>query len=330
MSITNVQTHLQEGVDLTALTQGHFRDIFVLRIPFRIRVGKLKKFRYDEEIDIWIRNAGFPRGTTSLQAMQQIHKSKVLTHPYNPAFSEAIVVNHKLKVGDDVLRAIVAHFTAQKEGPIRVEVQHFKALSAFNDWIVAFHHATNELFGMTAIHTLSSMEFFDALRFEITLVCDPSSELNDEDILNFCESKIEKELIAGEQFHGEWDDLPDDRLERLNEVLRLHKRFIFYEFALEAKTKMIEEDERAALLYSVIALEAAHAAYLKLCLADKFQHIDDERERFSKVQKLGNDLLREQGLMTVFQLTPIIFMESADRPTPEEIESCRGAISLRK
>ena len=153
--------------------------------------------------------------------------------------------------------------------------------------------------------------------------------MNDEDILNFCESKIEKELIAGEQFHGEWDDLPDDRLERLNEVLRLHKRFIFYEFALEAKTKMIEEDERAALLYSVIALEAAHAAYLKLCLADKFQHIDDERERFSKVQKLGNDLLREQGLMTVFQLTPIIFMESADRPTPEEIESCRGAISLR-
>ena len=40
-------------------------------------------------------------------------------------------------------------------------------------------------------------------------------------------------------------------------------------------------------------------------------------------------LLREAGLSAFYQLTPVLFMDEAERPSPEDLDACGKGITIR-
>jgi hypothetical protein len=327
--VSTLFTAVTEGVDLSAVTEENIRVAFVVRLPFRVRLGMLRRYVYDDQFEIWIRNkVDLPPGTTFQQAMPHMKTGEGRLQP-DLLFSEALILNRKVKVNSDSLEAV--RRTTNKDGvlPIECDKKYFLALKVLNDFLVAFHTATKEMFGGTAISRLSNMEFFNRLRFEITLICPAGAEVDAELAEELLNSRVEREVLGVQQFAGEWGDVAEDRLALIQKALELQERFIFHEFAFEAKSRMVEQDYVGALLYAVVAFEGAHAAYLKLGLDRKFSFITDERERGKVVDEHAERLLKEAGISAVYRLTPVLFMDEEERPSEEELEQCGKGITMR-
>jgi hypothetical protein len=182
------------------------------------------------------------------------------------------------------------------------------------------------LFGGQALARLTNMELFDSMKCEIAYVGRFGQVPNWSECFKFADSCGS---IVLQQVHGDFGDLPLTLLEGIKRSLDLKHEYIFYEFALDAKTRMANKDYVAALLYSVIALEGAHAAMLRLGLQSRFMHILDEEERNKVVESRVADLLRTEGLFVLNQLTPFLFMEENERPSANEINACATGITMR-
>jgi hypothetical protein len=327
--MSTVFTAVTDGVNLSAVTEENVRIAFVVRLPFRIPLGRLRRYVYDDQFDVWIRNKiDLPPGTTFQQAMPHMRTGEGRLEP-NVLFSEALIVNRKVKVKPDSLESVRKITKNDELPPIECDKMYFLALKALNDFLVAFHTATKELFGGTPISRLSNMEFFNNVRFEITLICPDGKEVDAalaEELLN---SQVEREFLRGQQYNGEWGDVPEERLALIQKALELQERFIFYEFAFEAKCRMVEQDYVGALLYAVVAFEGAHAAYLKLGLDRKFSFITDERKREKVIDEHAERLLKEAGISAIYRLTPVLFMDVDERPSEEELEKCGKGITMR-
>ena len=84
---------------------------------------------------------------------------------------------------------------------------------------------------------------------------------------------------------------------------------------------MFHSNTVGALLYAVFALEAAHGSLVQDRLAKLIPN--------GKGDGLAASMLREQGLTTMYQVTPYLFMDASDRPTPEMIDECSKGITMR-
>jgi hypothetical protein len=318
-----------KGIDLSTITEDNIRVAFVVRLPFRLRLGRHRRYIYDDQFEIWIRNkVNLPPGTTFQQAMPYLKTAAGQLSP-DILFSEALIVNRKVKVNPASLEPVRKTTKNDEIPPIECEKKYFLALKALNDFLVAFHTATKEMFGGTAIRRLSNMEFFNRLRFEITLICPAGAEVDTELAEELLNSQVEREIVVGHQFTGEWGDVAEDRLGFIQRALELQEIFIFYEFAFEAKSRMVEEDYVGALLYAVVAFEGAHATYLKLGLDRKFSFITDEGEREKVVNERAERLLKEAGISAIYRLTPVLFMDEDERPSEEDLEKCGKGITMR-
>jgi hypothetical protein len=79
------------------------------------------------------------------------------------------------------------------------------------------------------------------------------------------------------------DDAPQNTLERVQDYVGLHQRFLYYQFVLDAKSRMVEGDYVSAILFAVVALEGVHSAILQISLKDQFKQsiVNDEDLRIA-------------------------------------------------
>lgn len=328
--MTTAVTFAMSGLDLATAKPENVRSIFILRLPFRLRVGTLRKFTYDDTYQVWVRNRlDVPAGTKHEEFHKKIADPANRRARFDLAFSEVMIVCNRVNVDQGTVQAIINNLDGKGGDPVAYDNKPFKALGVLNDFLVAVHTATGELFGGRPLCKLTDSMFFDCLRFEFTLLCRPEMELDDEYATQLFDTHVDREFIKGQQFFGEWGDWPADKVAGIEQAIRQQDQFIFYEFAFESKSRMVDREFVPALLYSVVALEGAHAAFVKQSLQAKFAFVENERDRSRLVEEHAERLLREAGLTTLYQLTPFLFMEQDERPTLEELEECGKGISIR-
>jgi hypothetical protein len=209
--------------------------------------------------------------------------------------------------------------------------RHFAAHSALNDAIVAYHSATQVLFGGHAVERIFQHEWFDRLRYVHMVLCPPDYELSASDIVEIFDTRGEREFIqTGGQFSGELTDLDEATLAKVPEFVQRHRRFLFYQFALDAKARMVESDYVSAILFAVVALEGVHAALLQICLDRNLKNaIPDQDERAKIVEEKANKLLLDVGLSEMVEITSLVFLSDSDRPNFDDIRACKVGIKIR-
>lgn len=315
---------IADGTDLEAINKQNIRAGFLLDLPFRLRVGELRRFSFDLEgptgtTELCIRNqVNIPAGTDLNQVIVGLFPSG----GFRRAFSQALIILDRPQIKDEELKAI-------QDASRQPDIHHggltsnaFHALKSLNAFLVAYHSATGQLFGGKHLHKLSDMHFFDNLRWQLTILCPEDHHFQDEELLEIFDLKPEKEIRECDQFTGELDDLlPEVTISRLGDSISHYADYLFYEMAFEAKVRMIERDFIGALLLSVVALEGAHAAFLRSSLTQKLPT--------DNADQLIANMLRDAGLYNLYQVTPFILMDDQERPSIAQLEACGRGITMR-
>jgi hypothetical protein len=163
-----------------------------------------------------------------------------------------------------------------------------------------------------------------------TVLCPAEYELTDCDLEQLLEARGEHEIITGGQFVLDLADASEDQLANLEKSLQLHRDYIFYQFALDAKSHMVQRDFMAALLYAVVALEGAHAVVLQLCLRRRAAEvIIDEGQCDKFVEEKANKLLMDVGFSAMLEMTSLLLLDKEDRLSANDIKACQQGITIR-
>jgi hypothetical protein len=232
---------------------------------------------------------------------------------YSPLWSEAIVFVPNPHVPDEVIDAL-----RKGEAKVPSERNLFRTHSAFNEFICAYATAANQLFGGAPLRMLTDMEFMDSLYMEAAFLSPPGYDLTDHDIEDVFSWKPEREFVKiGGQLSGDLDDLPATTLASIGHAHQNFREHAFYEIAFKAKTEMVGRDPIVAIMLACAALEGVHAELLRQATKSKIS------------DGLMSNLLREQGIHTLIQITPRLFMPEDARPNDEAIKRCVDALEKR-
>ncbi len=316
----------------SAVTKANVRTVFILRLPFRVRVGTLRRLRMDPSLEVVFRNkVPIPKPLVE-NDWHMLLWDGTKARPREELFTDVLIVDSKPEATDEQAAAIVALLKEEnKSGMPDYKKRYFVAHEALNDAIVAYHTATNHLVNGYAVERLTDTEFFSALRYEHTLLCPGDYQLTDTDLDQLLEARSEREFISkGGQFGLDLADATEDQLAKLDRSLQLHRDYIFFQFALDAKSHMVQRDFMAGLLYAVIALEGAHAVVLQLCLRKKAAAVyPDENQCDKFVEEKANKLLMDVGFSSMLEMTSLLFLDDADRLNPDDIKACQQGITIR-
>ena len=126
------------------------------------------------------------------------------------------------------------------------------------------------------------------------------------------------------------DEVPADQLARIHRYAQLHQRFLFYQFALDAKSKMVEQDFVSAILFAVVALEGVHSALLQMRLDRRMAaSITDSDIRAKQAEATANRLLKDVGFSESIEMTSLLFLDAEDRPPEDQMRKCKLGITIR-
>lgn len=290
-----------------------------MHLPFRLRVG------------VWYRDTLAARGRHfSLWLLNRVAIAPdkpagmqlPIGKPFSDLWTEALLVLEDPVVSDESLALL------RQSQPDTVGQNYpsgmgetFYAMEALNHFVIGYATATKQLFGGAPLRIFRTTDFFDFLRWDVTILGPRDETLNDETARMIFDLKADREWRATGSITGDLDDLPDETLGQINRSIALHKDFIFYQFAFEAKAKMVAGDYAGALLMAVAALEGVHAAYVDEVLSSKLPA--------DASPSLPDEFLRELGMTLCNRLTPYIFMEEDERPGADLIAQAERALRFR-
>jgi len=313
---------LQFGtLNIARLTKDQVRVGFILRLPFRLRVGKLRRFNYDGEspFEVCFRNTlDIPKGTDTSEVILQLQDG------YEELWTDALIIVERPKVQESDLEALRKSDESPEPARTNLTGNAFQAIKALNHLIIAYSTATKQLWGGKPLCTLSDTEFFERLRWEITILCPEGHMLQDADILQLFNLRPDRALLRSGTSTGYLDDLSEEELVDIGGSLFRQQEFIFYEYAFQAKSKMAQRDFVGALLMAVIALEGVHGAFVRHMLTQQLRPLGAKCTK-----ELVGNFLRNEGLHTLSQLTPFLLMEDSERPSREALEACAKGIEMR-
>ena len=303
-----------QGVDIESLTKDQIRVAFILRLPFRLRVGRLFHFCADIDgpFEISCRNSlNLPPGTGSLEALRHVRRS------YEVLWTDALIIMGRPRVEESDLQAIREAAESTEPAQTNLTRNAFKALGALNQFIIAYSTSAKQLWGGRPLKELTKIEFFERLQWEITILCPESHVITDTAKSELFDLRPEREITQLGGLTGELDDLSNEELSDIGGAIARQKEYVFYEFAFQAMSRMATDDVVGALLMAAIALEGVHAAYVRHMLSDQIDPY------------VLNNFFREQGFMTLCRLTPSLLMEENERPSRELLRACVKGIQMR-
>lgn len=315
-----------------SVTKANVRTVFILRLPFRVRVGTVRRLRMDPTLEVVFRNKFPIPKPIGDDGWHKLLWDGTKPRPRKELFTDVLILDSKPEASDEEAVALAAWLKDEAKGGMPdYNKRYFAAHEALNDAIVAYHIATNHLINGYAVERLTDTEFFSALRFEHTVLCPAEYELTDADLEQLLEARGEREFIStGGQFGLDLADASEDQLAKLDKSLQLHRDYIFYQFALDAKSHMVQRDFMAGLLYAVIALEGAHAVVLQLCLRKRAAEVIlDEGQCDKFVEEKANKLLMDVGFSAMLEMTSLLLLDKEDRLSPDDIKACQHGITIR-
>ncbi|MCE9507848.1 MAG: hypothetical protein K8R48_05985 [Alphaproteobacteria bacterium] len=309
-----------EDFNINAITKKNVRIAAWLKLPFRYRTGDLFHLDIDESagIDIWIYNRfPIPEGESYEKTHQRLHEAgykRGVDYPRD--HSEAIIILKNPQV-----TSLRQENLTSDDGfsPPAVQLPYFRVLQILNEFTCAYATTTNELFGGAALKPLSNAEFFDSLWAEVTLLCPHDYNIQEPEILEMVQWVPERDFRVISTRHGEVSDLPKEKLE-IKPVLKKIRDHAFHELAFKAKVEMVSHEPITALVLICAAMEGAHAAFL---------HQAIKRMPGEYQESLVNQLLREQGISTLVQITPKIFLPVDKQPNVKTLKECVSALQAR-
>lgn len=309
---------IAEGFNLKSITDENIRFAYVIRLPFRLRVGRFYRaslaFR-KHSFEISLRNR--------IVSPPNIPIEKVISsvESYDELWTDALVVIQNPKLDERAIERVRNWDPEEGNFPLLAIGHEFEAMQALNHFIIAYATTTKNVFGGTPLRLFRSPEFFDFRKVGITIIGPAEEALTDEDITNILNWRPNIKMRSLGAIQGDLHDFQVEDLAAIEKAMALQKDFIFFEAAFEAKSKIIIGDYVGALLMSVVALEGVQAALVQHELGLRLSH--------SKDKQLPDEFLKELGLSLCNRLTPYLFMTAEERPSPELIQECAIGIKFR-
>lgn len=322
-----------DEVDLKNVANIQIYKGFILTLPFRIRTGKIFSVQIGDSFDVIFRNRlDIPYGTSPDEVLDLMWVDKKF-RPREQFFTEALIIDKNVTVTKDFRE----HFDALTDSGSDQKIpdsktRYFEAITSLNDAIVGYHHATNSLFGGTVVERLTIQTFFERIRYLHTIVSPSGYELSHADLFEILDARSEREFvqIGGQFATSQMDDVPAEQLDSIQRYAKLHQQFLFYQFALDAKSKMAEQDYVTAILFAVIALEGVHSALLQMRVDRQVaESITDTTIRTKKVEATVNRMLKDIGLSESLEMTSLLFLDGENRPPEDEMRNCKLGITIR-
>jgi hypothetical protein len=324
MGIVNTTTLYEANFEFASATADHVHYAFALRMPFRFRVSSPYHCHFENRgarYDIWIRNGPIPESASGIALHPLIRNGGTV----EDLWSMVMVIPNKSGVTEAEVGA-VRRCDGNVDG-LQFGSRHkqfFPVMQALNAFIIGYQSATGEMFGGHALQLMTTCEYMNSIAWEITLVGIPLSHWSSDTIHKLFDLKAAREFRTGGSLTGELFDLPGEKLSAIPQAIDRLNDFYFYELAFEAKTKMVSEDYVGALLLAVAALEGAHGAFVTTVLGSRLP-----TDRTGDDKNLEDSFLKELGFSLCNKLTPYLFMDAAERPTDEVIQSAATAVKYR-
>lgn len=322
-----------EDLDIKNISDFQVHKGFILTLPFRLRIGSFLSIRVGDAFDVIFRNClDIPYGTPSGEMEKLMWEGKKF-RPREQFFTEVLIIDKNVPVPKDFrdqYLAFIENNSVQKM-PNSKE-RYFEALTALNDVIVGYHHATNSLFGGAVVEQVSSRIFFERLRYLHTIITPSGYELSQTELTEILDTRRGKQFkqIEGQFSVDQLDDVPPEQLELIQQYAELHQQFLFYQFALDAKSKMAGNDYVTAILFAVIALEGVTSVLLKMKIDSRLaSSMPDAIARAKQVEVIAEQLLKDMGLSKSLDMTSLLFLEVEDRPSENEMKKCKLGITIR-
>lgn len=324
---------LPDEFDVASAADLQVCNAFILTLPFRLRTGPFFAVPIGESFTAIFRNTlDIPQGTLQEDVDNLLWEGKVF-RPREQFFTEALVLDKHPALSPEFRQKFIAFLADSDNNKMpRTEARYFKALESLNDAIVGYHHATKSLFGGTVVERLTAPMFFPRLRYLHTIVCPSGYELSNSEVVEILETRGDRTFtqVEGEFTTGELDDAPADQLDLVQRYTQLHQRFLFYQFALDAKSKMVEQDFVSAILFAVVALEGVHSAVLQMRLDRHMaESITDPDIRTKQVEATAKRLLKDVGTSESLEMTSLLFLDAHERPSEDEMRQCKLGIRIR-
>ena len=174
--------------------------------------------------------------------------------------------------------------------------------------------------------------FFERLRYLHTIVSPAGYGFSEKELIEVFDARAERELrqVPGMFTTHQLDDLTEAQLGKIQHYTELHQRFLFYQFALDAKSRMVGRDFVSAILFAVVALEGVHAAVLQMHLDRRLaDSITDAGARAKRAEAMANQLLLEVGFSDTVEMTSLLLLDPVDRPPEDEMQKCKLGITIR-
>jgi hypothetical protein len=322
-----------DDLDFKTVVDIHVYNGFILPLPFRLRTGPFFSVHVSDSFDVILRNRlAIPHGTPSDDVLRMMWEGKNF-RPREQFFTEALVLDKNPLVTANFRGEFVAYMESTGDHKMPgTGARYFEATTSLNDAIVGYHHATKSLFGGTAVERVTQPAFFERLRYLHTIVCPSKYELSQENLIEVLDARGEREFtqLAGQFTTSQLDDVPASQLAQVQRYAQLNQRFLFYQFALDAKSRMVEQDYVSAILFAVVALEGVHSALLQMRLYRQMAaSITDADIRAKQAEATANRLLKDVGFSESLEMTSLLFLDPEDRPREDELRNCKLGITIR-
>jgi hypothetical protein len=296
-----------------------------------VRAGKLLKISLDAAFAVIFRNQiDIPHGSTQDEVHRAICAGDVPCR-VDDLCTDIVVVDHKPAVDDALAKRFASFLQSERNGtPPQEMARYSPAAAALNDGIVAYYSATQLSGGTRSVARLTFNEFLASLRHADTVICAPDYEFSDDDIEHILGEDGRPSITAAESVDLDLADCAPAQLASIERYVHFHRKFIFYQFALDARSRMHDGDYVSALLFAIIALEAAHAIVLRMCLESKLATvIADRNQRAKHASERAENLLVRAGFSAMVELTSTVLLDDRDRPKVDDVIACQRAITIR-
>jgi len=334
-----------------SLTKANVRFATHVLLPFRLRTGPFRRFVCDAQRkdEVCLRNkVVVPSGD---QPNDLVLNDIIEANANADLMTEAFVVEGSPQPTKDEVASIrecvspmspAEWFDAMKGriaagdhrlsfSPLDIGLRHnphwpkrsdSSALTVLNKFLVGYERATDDRGGIPPLRRLTSADMVVYTSVHWLIICDTGYHLADAEIMHLLDVAKTAELYKKVLSPSQLLDLPEDILARVPDTIAERGHYLFQEFAFEAARHWQALDLLLAVVYAVLALEGAHAEFLRAVMSGRL-------DPGLNADELTTDLLRKLGLSTLFKLTPSLFMDEAERPPADLLKRCEKAINIR-
>ncbi len=327
-----------DGVDLDIVNKKFARYAYVVPMPFRFRIGPGSVHRIDagDDFEVLIHNLiPVPSGTDfdiQFKIDQKVREALPHLKMGDSMMSDVLIIDNKPGFDDEVAKSLMREhseggsYSTTQPSPHR----HRLALSKLNDVIVAYHFATRELFGGRPVQRLGEHDLYQRTTWEHLILCPSEKVITDDEVRDLIKGRPAVREISNKPpgISFNFDDLTLGTAS-LTKSLRLHRRYPFYQFVLDAKTKLMEEELSTALLFSVAAMEGVHAVVLRRSLRSRLGQHPVSKDADSFVAERAEALLISAGFSEMIEMTSTILLPEQDRPPYGNVRACKLGLTIR-